>query len=809
MTPSAARPDPVFAAALADRYTLQEQLGEGGMATVWRARDLRHERDVALKVLKPDLAAALGTDRFLHEVRVTAALQHPHILPLFDSGETNGLPWYVMPYVTGESVRDRLRREPRLPVEEAVLIARQVASALAHAHQRGVVHRDVKPENVLLHDGHAYVADFGIALALARADTGRLTGSGFMVGTPQYMSPEQATNEAAIDGRSDQWALAAMLYEMLAGEPPHSGATWQAIVTRVVAEAPTPLRALRPGVPSALDSAVMRALHKVPADRYPSAEAFEAALGAVTTAAVPEVVGGEGHDATTSSGAGATSGSSRAARRRWPRGALAALPLAAALGIAWVGAGRLRGETGWRGAFGRTAALAIAVIPCEDRTGDTSLAYIAEGFAENLVDRLTTVSQLNVVPRGVVRAAVLAGPGLPEIARAVRASHLVTCSVTRAGNGVGIRAQLVQTTPQRELWADGGTAAPSAVLAIEDSLLQRVVASVPVRMTGEERLLLAAGETRNGEAHRLVLQGSYQWNRFSPAGLRLALGYFHQALALDSMYARAWGGIAVVHMVLGFTVGSEPLRIPMEQARNAIARGLALRPDDAGLLMLRAMISAWYDRDSTSARRDLTRAIALQPDEPNVQHVLTALGEFDAADRASLAVIRLDPVRYRSYVDRAINLFLARRFDESGRAAHEAIARDSTFASGHIWSAYAAAMHGRRAEASAAMDRAAGLAPGALQVTLDRVLVLGLLGERAEVRRLLQPLARDTMARDPALIAAAWGLAGDHERAFEWLARAEREGSRWLVTMPYDRRFDPLREDPRFEAIVRRRWVPR
>ncbi|CAA9340811.1 MAG: hypothetical protein AVDCRST_MAG40-2390, partial [uncultured Gemmatimonadaceae bacterium] len=275
---------PQALAALADRYAVERVLGRGGMATVWLARDLRHRRLVAVKVLHEDLSAALGPERFLKEIELTAGLQHPHVLPLFDSGAAGGLLYYVMPYVEGETLRTRLARERQLPVDEAVRLAREVADALAYAHARGVVHRDVKPENVLLqggsHGGHALVADFGIALAVQQAGERRLTQTGLAVGTPQYMAPEQAMGDRTLDARADVYALGAVLYEMLAGEPPFTGLTAQAIVARAMTEQPRALRAQRPSVPPHVDHAVRTALEKLPADRFPSAAAFAAALAA-------------------------------------------------------------------------------------------------------------------------------------------------------------------------------------------------------------------------------------------------------------------------------------------------------------------------------------------------------------------------------------------------------------------------------------------------------------------------------------------------------------------------------------------------
>ena len=270
--------------ALSDRYTLERELGAGGMATVYLAHDLKHERDVAIKVLHPDLGAALGGERFLSEIRTTARLQHPHILPLLDSGEADGLLYYVMPLVTGETLRARLEREQQLPVADAVLIAREVADALGYAHGIGVIHRDIKPENILLQDGHALVADFGIALAVQSAGGQRMTQTGLSLGTPQYMSPEQAMGERTIDARSDVYALAAVTYEMLAGEPPFTGPSVQAIVARLITEEPRSLASQRKAVPEHVEAAVLHALEKLPADRFATAADFAAALATATGA---------------------------------------------------------------------------------------------------------------------------------------------------------------------------------------------------------------------------------------------------------------------------------------------------------------------------------------------------------------------------------------------------------------------------------------------------------------------------------------------------------------------------------------------
>ena len=274
--------DPVLqrlAAALADRYRLERELGAGGMATVYLAQDLKHDRKVAIKVLRPELSAVIGAERFLREIKTIATLQHPHILGLIDSGEVNGTAYYVMPFVEGESLRDRLHREKQLPIADAVRLATEVAAALDYAHRHGVIHRDIKPENILLHDGSALVADFGIALAVLAARGGsRMTETGMSLGTPHYMSPEQAMGEREITARSDVYALGCVTYEMLSGDPPFTGSTAQAIIAKVMTEKPASLQRQRERVPDAVEDAVLTALEKLPADRFATAAEFAEAL---------------------------------------------------------------------------------------------------------------------------------------------------------------------------------------------------------------------------------------------------------------------------------------------------------------------------------------------------------------------------------------------------------------------------------------------------------------------------------------------------------------------------------------------------
>ena len=365
------------------------------MATVYLAQDLRYGRPVALKVLEPELAAAVGAQRFLNEIQVTANLQHPHILPLYDSGSADGALFYVMPLVRGESLQDRLAREKLLPVDEAIRITRQVAGALDFAHRQGIIHRDVKPANILLHDGEAMLTDFGIALAVTEAEGGRLTGTGLSIGTVQYMSPEQAGGERDLDARSDIYSLAAVTYEMLAGEPPVIGRSPAAIIAKLLTERPTPLRLIRDFVPRSLDEAVMRALAREPTDRFSGAREFADALTA------PEVT------ATSDIGAGAMPVA--AAPRRTRTMALTLVGVLAVVGAYAVA----RNGLPWRSASalpgGNRPALirSIAVLPLDNYSGDSTQEYFAEGMTDELTAALATISQLagdvarlgNAVPR--------------------------------------------------------------------------------------------------------------------------------------------------------------------------------------------------------------------------------------------------------------------------------------------------------------------------------------------------------------------------------------------------------------------------
>jgi len=510
-----------LAAALHDRYTIERELGRGGMATVYLARDLRHERLVALKVLHPELARTLGPERFLREIRLAARLQHPHLLPVHDSGEAAGQLWFTMPYVEGESLRDRLRRERQLPVEDAVRIAHEAARALDYAHRHGVLHRDIKPENILLtEDGDSLVADFGIGRAVgAPAADERLTETGIVVGTPAYMSPEQAAGERELDGRSDIYSLGSVLYEMLAGEPPFTGPTAQAIVARRLTETPRPLRLARETVPAELERVVGKALARAPADRYAGAGAFAEALDAARHAGAARA--DPGYPAT-------ASGPRPRRRRAWLAG-LVAVAVATALA-----AGLLRLRARPPGALDDSL---VAVAPFD--VLDPKLVLWREGLVDLLSRNLDGAGPLRTVPPTTVirRWEGRADPeSAAELGRHTGAGLALYGSLLGAGrDSVRLRATLFDVARGRPIdeWELGDVA--DRVDRAADSLTLRLLQGLGrTRPIGAVRL--AGFGSTSLPALKAFLQGEQHLRRTEWDS---ALVYYERAIALDSTFAPA------------------------------------------------------------------------------------------------------------------------------------------------------------------------------------------------------------------------------------------------------------------------------
>src|SRR3989454_6320781 len=473
-------------AALADRYALERELGRGGMATVYLAQDLKHHRKVAIKVLKPELAAALGPERFLQEIEIAAGLTHPHILPLYDSGEATGLLYYVMPYVEGETLRNRLDRAGQLPLAEAVQIMREVADALSYAHSHDVVHRDIKPENILLEAGHAVVSDFGIARAITAAAGGKLTETGIALGTPGYMSPEQGAASARVDERSDIYSLGCVLYEMLAGEPPFTGPSAESIVRQHLAAAPPRVGARRGAVPPAIEEAIVRALAKTPADRFATAAEFVEAL-----AAPAQRVRDPGRrKSRLAAGAG-----------------LAATLVAAAAGLFVLS--RPHGTPALAGPKGQS----IAVLPFVNVSGAPQEEYLSDGISEELINALSKLPQLQVVARASSFAFKGKNEDVRQIGQALQVATVLGGSVRRAANRLRVTAQLTDARNGYNLWSETYDREMGDVFAVEDEISHAIMRTLQVHLASGDSLTILRRPPRDVEAYELYLKGRYFYNR--------------------------------------------------------------------------------------------------------------------------------------------------------------------------------------------------------------------------------------------------------------------------------------------------------
>jgi serine/threonine-protein kinase len=593
-------------------YRIERELGRGGMATVFLATDTKHDRPVALKVLHPDLAAGLGPERFEREIRLTARLDHPHILPVLDSGETEGQLWYTMPYVEGETLRDRLRRELQLPVDAAVRIASEVADALDYAHRHGVVHRDIKPENILLSDGHARVADFGVARAVAVAGGEALTKTGLAVGTVTYMSPEQASGATVVDGRSDVYSLGTVLYEMLSGEPPFTGPTVQAVMARRFTETPRPLTSARQGLAATLVRTVDRALARSPADRFTTAGEFARALLAEMHPSGPTQVAPV---------------AARSARSRvlFIGAVLAAAAIALALG---------QRPTQWKGAPPLAAPEApeprlLAVLPFESIGTDTAQRYFTAGMTEEITGQLSKVSALRVLSRAATEPYRSAPDRLPRLAREMGVKSVVEGSVRVAGERVRVGVQLTDANSGQTVWSDQYDRNLTDVFAVQSEVARRIVDALEATLTPSEANRLDQAPTGNLAAYRLYLR-SNQLSSHSRAELLAGIDLLRQAIQVDPSFAKAHAALARRFMFLSMY-------------------------DDP----------AYRDSGVVAARQ----AISLQPDLPFGHYFLAGLqaagGQLNEARLSYLKALELDPSLDGAMVDLSENESILGRYDES------------------------------------------------------------------------------------------------------------------------------------------------
>ena len=808
--------------ALAARYEIEREAGRGGMATVYAARDLKHGRAVALKLLRPELAAVLGGDRFLREIRLTAALQHPHILPLLDSGDVDGLLYYVMPYVSGGSLKDRLAREGALPLDEVLRIARGVATALDHAHAAHVVHRDIKPENILLQDGEPLVADFGIALAVSSAGGERITQTGVSVGTPQYMSPEQAGADRDIDARSDVYSLGCVVYEMLAGEPPFDGPTAQAVISKTLT-APIPLLSTVRDVPPELDRALHCALAKHRADRFPSAGSFVDALSAASLARA----------------------GTRRLRRRVPM-RVGAVIIGVVLALsAWLGPRLFAGPPG------------VAVLYFDNLSADSANAYLADGLTEEIIARLGDVRRLAVQSRAAVkRFRGPAGVDPAMIGRTLGVKYLVTGSVRPSGSGTSVRVvvELMSIASGTRVWGETYDRADTNLIRIEDDIAQSVAGGVVGRLAAAERVALTTRGTANPAAYDHYLRGNFYLSRRAsePEGRR-ALDEYQAALRLDPRYAAAYGRLGLVYGIYanwpwpypglstdslvrrGLDAADRALALDSSVVDGWLARGFLLipRPSDAD-----GWIAFQYDPNllsgglhlncppgipqcTSDAVELLWRAVQLEPRDPEVWYqygralVVAARNQpllRGRGDSATLRSLALDPDRAVSAWLLSLSYLRQRRWAEATRMA------DSSIALGRYdQSIFAIRMHARLGRmdtrgAQSDLDTIAALiARGSagpsrfakVYVATMRSVIAARRGDVATARRgveeVTQLLARGARrTRNETLCLAATHLSAGHTaQAIDLLAALP--GGNW-GGIP-DAVWDPIRDDPRLRHL--------
>jgi serine/threonine protein kinase/tetratricopeptide (TPR) repeat protein len=733
--------------ALAGRYAVERELGQGGMATVYLADDLKHRRQVAIKVLRPELGSVLGPDRFTREIQVAASLNHPHILPLYDSGELDQLLYYVMPYVRGESLRQKLRREKHVAIDEAIAIVRQVASALDHAHARGLIHRDIKPENILLHEGEAMVTDFGIALAAGAAPGDRLTSIGLMLGTPAYMSPEQASGERTLDPASDVYSLGCVLYEMLAGEPPYTGATAQAMIAKRFTDPVPAVRRLRPTVSAAVEHALMRALARVPADRFRSAGAFADALA------------------------------SRAGGR--PRSPpVAQLP-------------------------------SVAVLPFLNLSADPENEFFADGITEDVIAQLSKIRSLKVISRTSVMPFKEREQSLREIGATLQVGTLLEGSVRRAGDRVRIVAQLIDAATDQHVWADTYDRRLTDIFAIQTDVALQIAAALRAELSPDERTRIRREPTRDVHAYQLYLQGRHCYARYTEESIRRGVEYFEQAIAEDPAYALAYVGVALAYAEFaagqGGTVRPD---VAFRRAKEAVTKALEL---DSGLgeaHSVSALLKLVHDFDWVGAEEEFKLALELSPSGADIYDhcgwLYSALERYDEAIAMVKRAQELDPLMHRA--DVATELLRAGRYEEALQAALRCIEFEPEYTRGRATLGWALLKNGRAEEGLAELEKSLGLAPGNTLYLAQLGEAYALTGKVEQARQVLYHLEQLSHERYVSPYHRAYvhtGL-GEQDLAMDWLERAYDERAGGVHGIKGSFLFTPLRSHPRFQALLRK-----
>lgn len=638
-----------LASSLSDRYRILRLLGQGGMATVYLADDLRHNRVVAVKVLRPELTEGVGSERFLREINTSARLNHPHILPLLDSGRAGELLFYVMPFVEGESLRDRLKRDGRLPLDDATRVIAEIADGLGYAHRAGIVHRDIKPENVLLSSGHAVITDFGIARALDQAGDSQLTRTGTATGTPYYMSPEQWDSAPDIDGRSDQYALGCMAHEMLIGQRPFAAPTNMALMLQHLT-APIPgLRDARPDVPEHVEAAIKRAMAKLPEERFATSDDFASALRSATAhlplpAAPP------------------------AARRvpKIPANALKGVAVAVLLAVAAYAGFSMQN----RGPSGPTR---LAVLPFQNQ-GPSSEAYFADGVSEEITNRLASVASLTVIDR----RSTAQYRGSPKTSRQIGdeldVEYLIEGTVRWTGpsstqNSVRVTAQLIRASDGGVLLPYDTTAKVDDVFAIQAGIAEQVTEKLSVALLQPERQRLAIQHTENIEAYRNYLQGNSAYDRsWARADVASALAFYKKAVELDPNFALAWARLSRTHSwmnQLRYDLSAERL----VEAKSAADRAIALDPNLSDAHLALGLYWYWGFNDYDRALPELLKAKQLQASNAQaalqIGNVRRRQGRFADAIASYRQSADLNPRSHNAWFNLGETLLYIRDYDQA------------------------------------------------------------------------------------------------------------------------------------------------
>jgi serine/threonine-protein kinase len=795
---SQSAPSDAFRAGLATRYRIERELGAGGMAVVYLARDLARERDVALKVLRPELGAAAGAERFEREIRLAAGLVHPNILPVLDSGETDARLWYTMPFVDGESLRARLDREKQLPLEDAVRLTREIADALDQAHRRGILHRDIKPENILLAAGHALVADFGIARAIATG-ADRLTSTGIALGTPGYMSPEQSSGETQLDARSDLYALASVSYEMLAGEPPFTGPTAQAIIARRMSQPPPSLRTTRPNVSPAVDAVLRRALAPVPADRFTTVAEFAGALTAAAT------VSGRAR----SFGPGG----------RWLGRAALAAGLLLVGGIAYrLVSGRLAAPLA-RASDGGT--IRLAVLPFRLLSADSADRYLAAGISEEVTSALANLSGLRVIDPSSVVPFASRGKTAREIGAALSADGLIDGEVQKAGDAVRIRVRLVEPGTEEAKWSQSWDHSASEVFQIQSEVAKRVAGVLRIQLAERESHSLSRPPTTNPSAYDAYLRarafGRMASLRTGRRQTDSIITELRRAVALDSTFARAWGTLATELVSSVFLFDADPVNL--DRADEAIRRALALDSSVAIAWKARSDL-AWNARRGwhfAQALADARHAIATQPSLATAHAALGSLlfhyGFTAEARRELAASLSLDPRDGCDDLSRCTGfsrprlarvLWYEQKFDSA-----LAVYRQMPFIGGFVWEmAVALNGAGRPAEGLRVLDSVRSTTESNnSDREAVRALLTASLGREAEalghIRAAIdRSVSQSHFHHAQFTIACAYARLGRKADAVDWLRRTAANGMPNYPLFRDDINLRSLQQDPAYQALM-------